>query len=246
MPLRRSRSQKVPAALDDAEVPMNLGLVRNASADNYHTWLYDLAEPHLGPTCLEIGSGRGDLTEYLARGRKLDASDISEQFVAVLEERFADSDNVTVQRLDMATFVPDRSYDSIVMMNVLEHIEDDAAALATLRKALNPGGRLVVYVPAFMLLYSDFDRDIGHFRRYRKPELCRLMEHSGYEVVDSRYVNSVGAIGWFGYSRVLGRKPSDQLTVSACDRIVVPVVRRIEQKFPPPFGLSVLVVGRVP
>jgi hypothetical protein len=151
-----------------------------------------------------------------------------------------------VQHLDMATFVPDRRYDSIVMMNVLEHIEDDAAALTTLREALNPGGRLVVYVPAFMLLYSDFDRDIGHFRRYRKKPLRLLMEQSGYEVVDSRYVNSVGALGWFAYSRVLGRKPSDQLTVSACDRIVVPVVRRVETRISPPFGLSVLVVGRVP
>ena len=225
---------------------MNVGLVRNASADNYHQWLYDLSAPHLGATCLEIGSGRGDLTEFLARGRKLDASDISEQFVGILEDRFAGSDNVTVQHLDMATFVPDRRYDSIVMMNVLEHIEDDAAALTTLREALNPGGRLVVYVPAFMLLYSDFDRDIGHFRRYRKKPLRLLMEQSGYEVVDSRYVNSVGALGWFAYSRVLGRKPSDQLTVSACDRIVVPVVRRVETRISPPFGLSVLVVGRVP
>jgi len=245
MAMRRTRPSRVPAALNDAEESLNVGLTRNAAAENYQSWLYDLAEPHLGATCLEIGSGRGDLTGQLARGRRLDATDVSEQFVALLERRFAGSDNVTVRCLDMATFAPRERYDTIVMMNVLEHIEDDATALKTLREALNPGGRIVLYVPAFMLLYSDFDREIGHYRRYRKKELRQLVERAGYDVVDSRYVNSLGAVGWFVYSRVLGRKPSDQLTVSACDRIVVPMVRRVEGKIRPPFGLSVLVVGRV-
>jgi 2-polyprenyl-3-methyl-5-hydroxy-6-metoxy-1,4-benzoquinol methylase len=242
---RRTRSSKAPAALDDAEEAINVGLTRNAEAANYQTWLYDLASPHLGPTCLEIGSGRGDLTGHLAEGRRLVATDVSEQFVGILEDRFADSSNVTVRHLDMDTFVPDERYDSIVMMNVLEHIEDDGAALKTLREALNPGGRIVLYVPAFMLLYSDFDREIGHYRRYRKKQLRELVQRAGFEVVDQRYVNSLGALGWFVYSRVLGRKPSDQLTISACDRIVVPIVRRVEGRIPPPFGLSVLVVGRV-
>ena len=245
MPLRRTRSSKVPAAGDDAVEPMNVGLTRNGAAENYQQWLYDLAAPYLGAKCLEIGSGRGDLTAQLARGRQLDASDVSEQFVAVLEERFAGSDNVTVRHLDMDTFVPEERYDTIVMMNVLEHIEDDQQALKTLREALLPGGRIVLYVPAFMLLYSDFDREIGHYRRYRKTELRQLVERSGFQVVESRYVNSLGAVGWFVYSRVLGRKPSDQLTVSACDRVVVPIVRGVERRIPPPFGLSVLVVGRV-
>src|SRR3954452_7744006 len=165
MSLRRTRSSKTPAALDDAEAAINVGLTRNAEAANYQTWLYDLAAPHLGATCLEIGSGRGDLTAHLAQGRTLVATDVSEQFVGLLEDRFAGTSNVSVAQLDMDTFEPHEQYDSIVMMNVLEHIEDDEAALKTLRRALNPGGRIVLYVPAFMLLYSDFDREIGHYRR---------------------------------------------------------------------------------
>jgi len=245
MSLRRARSSRTPAAVDDAEEAINVGLTRNAEAANYQTWLYDLASPHLGATCLEIGSGRGDLTAHLAQGRTLVATDVSEQFVGILEDRFAETSNVTVAHLDMDTFEPHERYDSIVMMNVLEHIEDDEAALVTLRRALNPGGRIVLYVPAFMLLYSDFDREIGHYRRYRKKQLQKLVERAGFRVDDKRYVNSLGAVGWFLYSRVLGRKPSDQLTISACDRIVVPLVRRVEAVIPPPFGLSVLVVGRV-
>jgi SAM-dependent methyltransferase len=245
MPLRRERTPKVPAALRDAEATMNVGLERAATADNYLGWLYDLAQPHLGATCLELGSGRGDLTERLAHGRTLDASDVSEQFVGLLEQRFEGADNVNVLLVDVGSLALERHYDSIVMMNVLEHIEDDAEALSTLRKSLNPGGRLVVYVPAFMLLYSDFDREIGHYRRYRKTELRGLFEHSGYRVIEARYVNLLGAFGWFIYCRVLGRKSSDQLTVSACDRVVIPMMRWVERRVSPPFGLSLLVVGQV-
>ena len=163
----------------------------------------------------------------------------------MLDERFAGADNVTVRRIDISAFEGDARYDAIVMMNVLEHIENDASVLSTLRKALHPGGRLVVYVPAFMLLYSDFDSEIGHYRRYRKGDLSSLFERTGYKVVEARYVNMVGAVGWFIYCRVLGQKSSDQLTVSAFDRIVIPLMRRIERRVSPPFGLSVLVVGQV-
>ena len=92
--------------------------------------------------------------------------------MAILEERFANSANVTVSKIDVSTFEADRQYDTIVMMNVLEHIEDDAAAVAALREGLKSGGRLVVYVPAFMLLYSKFDREIGHYRRYKREPLA--------------------------------------------------------------------------
>jgi SAM-dependent methyltransferase len=237
-------SDRTPAAFDDAEAAMSVGLARNAEANNYLDWLDQLCQPYLGNRCLELGSGHGDLTERFARdGRRVDATDVSASFLELLSERFADTENIAVAELDVSTLSVEDEYDSIVMMNVLEHIEDDADALRRLRGALTPSGRLIVYVPAFMLLYSRFDREIGHYRRYRKRPLVDLFERTGFRVVDARYVNSVGALGWFVYCRMLGRKSSDQLTVSACDRVVVPIVRRVEQRFPPPFGLSVLVVG---
>ena len=125
---------------------------------------------------LELGSGHGDLTERLAPGRIVDASDVSDSCLAVLEERFAGSENVSVQRIDVAERIPDDRYDSIVMVNVLEHIEDDAGTVRRLGQALVPGGCLVLYVPALPVLYSQFDRDIGHYRRYRKRELVAILE----------------------------------------------------------------------
>src|SRR5262249_53508349 len=158
-------------------------------------------------------------------GRTIDATDVSPAFLEILGERFRGVDDVTVRELDVTTLDAPGEYDSIVMANVLEHIEDDEAVLRQLHDALTPGGRLVVYVPAFMLLYSKFDREIGHYRRYRRPQLEAKFRAAGFRVVDGRYVNSLGAPGWFVYCRLLGRKSSDQVTVSTCDRVVVPLVR---------------------
>ena len=232
-----------PADLASAEAAMSVGLERMSSTSNYLSWLEELCAPHVGRDVLELGSGYGHLTERFAATSMVHASDISDHHVAYLEERFADSANVSVSKIDVSTFEADRQYDTIIMINVLEHIEDDSAAVAALREGLKPGGRLVVYVPAFMLLYSKFDREIGHYRRYRREPLRRLLESQGLRVVDARYVNAVGALGWFVYCRMLGRKSSDQLTTSACDRVVVPAVRGIERRYPPPFGLSILAVG---
>jgi len=223
---------------------MDVGLGRNAEANNYLDWLADLCEPHLGNRCLELGSGHGDLTERFVRpGRSIDATDVSHSFLEILERKFEDVDGVTARELDVTRLEAHGQYDSIVMANVLEHIEDDATALRRLHDALTPGGRLVVYVPAFMALYSKFDREIGHYRRYRRPQLRSLFRDAGFRIVDDRYVNSLGAPGWFVYCRLLGRKSSDQMTVSTCDRVIVPIVRKLEDRVPPPFGLSLLVVG---
>jgi SAM-dependent methyltransferase len=235
---------RVPVDAASAEAAMDVGLARNAEANNYLDWLADLCRPHLGERCLELGAGHGDLTErFVAPGRSIEATDVSDAFLGILEQRFADVDRVTVRELDVTALDARGRYDSIVMANVLEHIEDDAGALRRLHDALSPGGRLVVYVPAFMVLYSKFDREIGHYRRYRRPQLRERFRDAGFRVVDDRYVNSLGAPGWFLYCRLLGRKSSDQMTVSTCDRVIVPLVRKVEDRVPPPFGLSLLVVG---
>jgi SAM-dependent methyltransferase len=149
-----------------------------------------------------------------------------------------------VRDLDLDTYDPGAErFDSIVMVNVLEHIEDDGAALRKLREALRPGGRIILYVPAFMLLYSKFDREIGHYRRYKKAGLVELLRASGLRPIDARYVNSIGAPGWFLWVRVLGRASSDDVTIGACDRIVVPAARVYEDRWAPPFGLSVFAVA---
>jgi SAM-dependent methyltransferase len=146
---------------------------------------------------------------------------------------------------DLDESVNGRTYDSIVLINVLEHIQDDAVALKQLAGALKPGGRLVLWVPALPRLYSDFDRRVGHFRRYRLRTLADLVESAGLAVVDARYVNVAGALAWWVLAKKLGQVPTTSARVRLFDRAFVPIVRRLESVRRPPFGQSIFCAARL-
>ena len=104
---------------------------------------------------------------------------------------------------------------------------------------------MVVYAPAFDALYSEFDRSIGHYRRYRKGSLAPAMYRAGLVVVENRYVNSVGALAWWVLAK-LKRSPVRPGAVRAYDRLFVPILRRLERRRALPIGQSILCVGRQP
>src|SRR6202042_1631471 len=115
------------------------------------------------------------------------ATDLSERCVKVLEDRFSDVPAVEIVSGSIDAGAQRGPFATAVLINVLEHIEDDEGALKQLAGLLEPGGRLVLWVPAFEFLYSDFDRRIGHHRRYRLPELRDRISRAGLEVLDIRY-----------------------------------------------------------
>jgi len=136
------------------------------------------------------------------------------------------------------------AFASAVMINVLEHIDDDQGVLREIGDRLEPGACLTIWVPAFQLLYSPFDAKLGHVRRYRKRDVERDVRRAGYEVVDSRYVNMPGWFSWLLLVRILRQEPTSATTIKIFDRYVVPVVRWIEDRVRMPFGQSVLLVAR--
>jgi SAM-dependent methyltransferase len=211
---------------------------------NYASWIAELVAPYLGDEVLEVGAGHGTITERIAGpGRRVVATDLSERCVDVLRERFAAASNVEVRLGPIEAAAPGGPYDSAVLINVLEHIPDDQQALTQLSDLLKPGGRLVLWVPAFDFLYSEFDRKIGHYRRYRIPQLRPKLAGAGFEVNDIRYVNTVGAIGWLMIARLLRRDPVAGGAAKLFDKFFVPVLRVVERHFRPPFGQSVFVAA---
>jgi SAM-dependent methyltransferase len=137
--------------------------------------------------------------------------------------------------------VPSGSIDAVYSLNVLEHIEDDAAALEGLRRVLKPGGRLLLYVPAFMMLYSAMDRRVGHVRRYRKQPLARLVRNAGFTVEEVRYADSLGfaasiALKLFG-SRSGDLSPG---TVRFYDRWLFPLSRALDRILSPVVGKNLV------
>jgi len=215
------------------------------SAVRYHAWLTDLVRPYLGEHPLEIGSGLGDYARtWVSSGTpEITVSDRDPGRFALLGRRFEDDERVHVQDVDV--FAPHQSdHTALVAMNVLEHIEDDVEALRSANTLLRPGGAVVMFVPAFTFAMSDFDRKVGHFRRYTVAGLRTAYEQAGLEVERIHYVNAPGLLAWFVGMRLLKMTPQDGPTVRLWDRAVVPVARAIESRVKAPFGQSVFAVGR--
>lgn len=215
-------------------------------AVNYRAWILDLARPYLNGPILEIGAGHGTFTGSLADVGPVYALEPGEHAHALLEERYAGDDRVSTTRGVLRDVTADPIFASAVMINVLEHIDDDQAALGEVFERLQPGGHLVVWVPAFELLYSEFDRELGHYRRYRRPQLVELVRRSGFRVERSSYVNLPGWFSWLVITRLLGQRPTAGPLVTVFDRVVVPVVRAVESRIAPPFGQSVILIARKP
>jgi SAM-dependent methyltransferase len=216
-----------------------------AEAVNYRRWLVDLAVPYLGDDPLEVGSGLG---LYAADWRtagvpKLTVSEADSGRLASLHERFDGDAGVVVRELAVP-IVEQASYSAVVAYNVLEHIPDDRAALVAFRQLLAPGGRVVLIVPAFPSAMSRFDLEIGHQRRYRKRSLRAVVEAAGLEVETLHYVNCIGLFGWYVAVKLLRGRPKAGLLLTVYDKVVVPVLRRIEARRTPPFGQSLFVVAR--
>lgn len=217
-------------------------------AVNYHRWIARRFEPYLRGTVAEIGAGTGEFTELLLRPgvERLIAAEPAPNLHDRLRARFADRPAVTVLNADLRSALPAIvACDALVYCNVLEHVADDAAELRLCASALRPGGALCVFVPALPMLMSDFDRSIGHYRRYLPGRLREGARGAGLFVEDLRWFDSLGVLPWLVVMKLLGRA-ADPGAVRAYDRWVVPWLMPIEWRLAPPLGKNLVMVARRP
>jgi len=235
----------VQPAAGDGALENHLG---GDEARNYRRYEYDMVAPHVGRSMLEIGSGLGHFAEhFLPRLDRLVVSDFDPYCVEQLTKRFADHENVEVLQFGLPTEIPLREkVDTVVMMNVLEHIEQDVEALRSVAKVTVPGGRIVLWVPGYMQLYGDFDRKVGHVTRYTPKTLRATVERAGLGIEVLKPINLLGGIAWWVAVRRGGASYPDPRLVKIYDRTVVPLTRLIERFIRPPFGQTVFCVARVP
>jgi len=213
----------------------------------YTHFLWDLIRPYVGRRVLEVGSGTGVMTRYLASRERLVATDLDADYVELLRRTYADKPNVEVRPLDLSRLaengLPRREFDTVVCSNVLEHVEDDAGALRAMRELLAPGGRVVLIVPALRALYGSIDKAIGHYRRYTRDEIADKLRAAGLAVEHVSYFNVVGVPGWFLNARILGRRTVPGVQARVNDWLV-PLLR-LERRLGAPVGMSLLAVGTV-
>jgi SAM-dependent methyltransferase len=217
-------------------------------ARNYRKYEYDMVAPHVGRSMLEIGSGLGHFSEqFTGRLDYLVVSDNDAYCVDQLRKRYEGNDDVEVLELALPAEVKiRRRVDTVVMMNVLEHIQDDVRALEDLAAVVEPGGRIVIWVPGYMQLYGDFDRKVGHVTRYTPATLANSVTAAGLEIESVKPINFLGGIAWWAAVRRGGAGYPDPRLVKIYDRTVIPATRAIERLIRPPFGQTVLCVARVP
>jgi len=139
------------------------------------------------------------------------------------------------------------SIDYAYTLNVLEHIEDDDAAIRELFRCLKPGGRLLVYVPAFQVLYSQMDTHVGHFRRYRRKSLRKLLQATGFEVSSAYYVDSLGFLATLVYKLIGNRSGSvSPGSVAFYDTVIFPLSRIVDFLSFGSFGKNLAIVAAKP
>jgi glycosyltransferase involved in cell wall biosynthesis len=214
----------------------------------YNAWLHARVDAALGKRILEVGSGVGNQTRFFADRERVVASDVEVHYLRELKARFEGRPNVRVASYRFPLGETDREellgeeLDTIVCMNVLEHIEDDAATLRDFASVLPSGGRLALLVPSLKSLYGTLDVHLHHYRRYEKAELEKLVRDSGFVVEKTRFLNRPGVLGWWLNSKVLKRKvlPKGQLTAF---RLILPLLK-LEEGAEPSFGMSLLVLAR--
>jgi SAM-dependent methyltransferase len=220
-------------------------LRRMEAAENYNRWLFSRAQPYLGARVLDVGAGIGTFSALAAEEAEVVALEPDPEFWAGLRARFAERGNVTVVPGTVEELDPVHvGFDSILCLNVLEHIPDDEGTLARFRELLAPGGRLLLLVPAHPSLYGAIDRALEHQRRYRRSGLRALLERTGFEVEQLRAVNPLGTAGWLVSGRIFGRDQIPAGPLKLYDRLV-PALRTLD-RVDLGFGLSLWAVARRP
>jgi glycosyltransferase involved in cell wall biosynthesis len=206
------------------------------NAPRFNRWMADTIRPYLGERVLEIGAGIGNLSRHLAPRRKLYiASDIDVEHLARIRTRLEHRPNLEIRRCDVSK--PEDfgelagRVDTVVCLNVVEHVADDAAALANLYAALAPGGRAIVLVPHDQRLYGTLDEALGHWRRYSREELRRKMEQAGFAVERILEFNRISRPGWWMAGKLLRRRTLSPAALWAFDRLVW-LWRRIDSRLP--------------
>ena len=232
---------------DSTSEPRTFTQVRRRSRlSRYNRWVWDRIAPYVGERVLEVGAGSGAMTRFLYGRELIVATDKETPYVDRLRNAFRRRPGILVERVDLesddALPLASHRFDTVTAINVLEHAADDIGALRRAHQLLQPGGRVIVFVPAGKSLFGSMDRGIGHERRYEKDELVGKLQEAGFEVEHVSFQNRIAKLAWWLNAKVLGRKalPSGQ---SRIFDLLVPLIRAMEGDNPST-GLSLIAVGR--
>jgi glycosyltransferase involved in cell wall biosynthesis len=231
-----------------SEPPTYKTLRRLDSLNRYNQWIWERLAPYVGQRVLEVGAGSGTMTRFLYGRELIVATDRETPYLDRLRNRFRRKPGIVVERLDIdsdeALELARYGFDTVTCINVLEHTADDAAALRRAGQLLQPGGRVIVFVPAGKDLFGTLDRGVGHQRRYEREELIEKLRAAGFEIEDVSYQNRVAKLAWWLNSRVFRRSAMPAAQSTLFD-FFVPLWKSLEGPHPST-GLSLIAIACKP
>ncbi|MEX2651335.1 MAG: methyltransferase domain-containing protein, partial [Acidimicrobiia bacterium] len=218
-----------------------------SAAPGVAKWTMEQFRSHLGARVFEAGSGMGNLTAQLLDREKLVVADIDERQVRAVKLRFGHLENLEAVQGDLEdpAFYDGLAgeFDSVLCVNVLEHLDHPGVAVSEFFKTTRPGGRLLILVPGHDWLFSEADTALGHRRRFSEDSLRKVVEDAGYDVVDLYQFNRLGVLGWYT-NKIFGRTQAAPWQARVFG-MLLPVARLIEGLHFLP-GLSLVAICRRP
>lgn len=223
-----------------------------SEAHQFNRWMYESVKPFCTSPILEIGSGIGNISnQFLQNNYDIYLSDIRKNYLSYLQQQF---DHFPTLRGILHMDIIDSDFDekfghlfnsfsTVYALNILEHVEDDVQAIANCKKLLQPGGQLIILVPAYQKLYNTFDEQLMHYRRYTLVQLKNLFDKNKLHIEHEQYFNFVGMFGWWLNGNVLRKKtlPGGQMKLY---NTLVPMIKLIDKLIFNTMGLSAICVGR--
>lgn len=224
-----------------------------SAASNYHRWILEIFKPYLGAHLVEVGAGMGSFSELILSRHVCEtlalvepSDSMYDQLVAHVRRLHTDVkvDTYHSTFVEAAEVIRTRhAPDSIIYVNVLEHIADDEGELDAVRLTLSECGRVFIFVPALQSLFGKFDERVGHLRRYSKPELEEKLRRSGFRIIRSSYFDFPGIAAWWLKYRLMKSDTMELGAVRFYDRFIIPTVRRIESLITMPIGKNVIAIA---
>jgi 2-polyprenyl-3-methyl-5-hydroxy-6-metoxy-1,4-benzoquinol methylase len=218
-------------------------------ARRYGEHIFGLFQPFIGRRVLEVGAGIGTMSRKLVRSADVVIGiEPNRSCLARLESAMRGESKFTLlaahlEECDQGA-LRQQQLDTVYCVNVLEHIEDDVAALRMFSDVIVPGGHVLIYVPAIQAAYGPLDAELGHHRRYSKRTLAGAFSAAGLELIRLKYANPIGLIGWMYNSHVTKARHHSLEQVKLFERYVAPWALPLERWIPPPIGSSLAAVGR--
>ena len=221
-------------------------------ATRFNAWMYKTIKPYIKGRILELGSGIGNITDHLVTDfSEITISDYNPDYCSFLKNKYTNNKNIEdVLQIDLQDpnfFQTYRhlqnSFDTIILLNVIEHLEHDGKCAEYCQFLLKPDGHFIALAPAFSYLYSPLDKEIGHYRRYTKSSLAMVLQNNGFSILHKQYFNAMGIAGWLVINKWLGRTAITEGSMKFFEKLV-PLAKITDRMIGRWVGLSAIAVGK--